>query len=401
MPNGDREQSGRRVLIVGAGPGGTALALALRGTAYRPLVFESRSLRGTRYGGCYVLWYAGVKSLARLGLAEPAHAVGNPVRWLEMCDHRGRVFYSRDVGRRGESLSGIPLAIRRADLLSVLYDALDEDTLRLDAPLREVRSDRAGVTAVFTDGSEERGDALVGADGLNSTVRAGLQGFRPPRYPGYGHWSGIAEGVDAAPNGVFRIMHGHGSRFAFFRLDDERVCWWCVRNAPADGSGDLLGRRDALVALMHDWDPITRRLLEATPAETITRRDTMDRRLPKTWGRDRITLLGDAAHAMTFDLGQGAGTALTDAVTLAERLGRSGGLLAALRSYERERRSVVGPIVFASGQVGAAAGWRGALGHRANAMVLRTIGSRITPALLERDALSHDRLRSPNPEAQP
>lgn len=377
------------VLVIGAGPGGTALTLALQRSGRHPQLFEARSYAGTQYGGCYVLWYAGVKSLARLGLAEAAHRAGNPMRRLEMCDHRGRVLFSADIGRRGEDLAGIPLAIRRADLLSVLYSALEPGSIRLDSTLRDVTEETGGIAARFTDGHRAEGSVLVGADGLSSTVRTHLHRFAPPRHPGYAHWSGAATGVDAVPDGTFRIMHGGGNRFAFFRLGGDQVYWWCTRPAPADRSGNLLGRKEALHALVEDWDPVTRRLLDATDAAEITRRDTMDRPLLKTWGRGRITLLGDAAHAMTFDLGQGAGTALTDALALADELTGGAGTLRALRTYERRRREVVGPIVTASRRIGAAAGWQSPLGRRANGLILRSIGAKITPALLERDALSH------------
>lgn len=384
-----------RIIIIGGGIGGAALCLGLRQAGLNPALFEARSLSSTQIGGCYVLWYAGVKSLARLGLAERAHEVGNPVRRLEMCDEVGRILFSRDVGSRGDDLGGVPVAVRRVDLLTALYDQLDDDDLHLESTLRDFDQDERGITASFTDGREVRGAAMVGADGLQSTVRAHLHGMGPARHPGYAHWFGIADHVDGLPDGVFRIMHGDGARFAFFSLGGGQACWWCVRNSGRDRSGDILGSRAALEALTHNWHPLAGALVDATPEGRIQRRDTFERAPSRRWGDRRVALLGDAAHAMTFDLGQGAGTALTDAVTLTDYLARGQGLLASLRRYETDRRRVTRPLVWASSKIGGAAGWRSTTGKKFNSLILQTVGSKVTPALLERDALSHQLLGPP------
>jgi 2-polyprenyl-6-methoxyphenol hydroxylase-like FAD-dependent oxidoreductase len=379
----------QRILIVGGGIGGTAAAIALRKAGLESAVYEARTRRGTQYGGCYVLWYAGVLSLGRLGVAEKAYARGHKLERLEMCDAHGRVLNHVEMGKRGRMLGATPVAIRRADLLNILYEELGEDDFHLKSTFRGMSQDSRGVTATFTDGREERAAVLVGADGLQSRVRSHLHGLKPARYPGYAHWSGIAETDAGAPAGVFRILHGKGARFAFFHLGDGRVCWWCVRNASEGSDGDNLGGYQALTMFLHDWEPTARALLAATPPTAIFRRDTFDRPPLRQWGQGRVTLLGDAAHAMTFDLGQGAGTSLTDAVTLADHLAEGSGAISALRAYERARRSVTLPLVVASRQVGAAAAWSGPLGPKANAAVLRSIGAKITPQLLERDARSH------------
>jgi len=385
----------RRVLIIGAGIGGSAAAIALRRAGLEAEIHESRSRQATQYGGCYVLWYAGVLSLERLGLADQAYARGHRLARFEMCDADGRVLNSLDMATRGRSLGATPLAIRRADLLNILYEELGTESLTLNSTFRGMSQDNRGVNATFTDGRTERCAVLVGADGLDSRIRSHLNGLEPARYPGYAHWSGIAESEADVPTGVFRVLHGQGARFAFFHLGGGRVCWWCVRNAPEGAAGDALGSYHALTTFFHDWEPTVRGLLAATPPATIHRRDTLDRPLQRTWGNGRVTLLGDAAHAMTFNLGQGAGTALTDAVTLADHL--SGGIpvIGALRAYERARRSVTLPLVLASRQVGGSAAWDGRFGPALNAAVLRSIGPKVTPRLLELDARSHATLSRP------
>lgn len=379
----------RRILVVGAGIGGGAAALALRRAGLEVGLYETRSRQGTQYGGCYVLWYAGVMSLARLGLAEAAYGCGHQLARFEMCDAHGRLLNSVDMETRGKNLGAVPIAIQRVDLLNMLYEALGPDGVTLNSTFRGMAEDSRGVTATFTDGRAERGAVLVGADGLDSRVRSHLHGLEPARYPGYAHWSGIAETDAGVPARVFRILHGHSARFAFFHLGGGRVCWWCVRNAPEGAAGDELGSYQALTAFFRDWEPAAPALLAATPPDSIHRRDTLDRPWMRSWGRGRVTLLGDAAHAMTFNLGQGAGTSLTDAVTLADHLAGSIGAISALRAYERARRSVTLPLMVASRRVGESAAWSGPLGPALNTAVLRRIGPKVTARLLELDARSH------------
>jgi 2-polyprenyl-6-methoxyphenol hydroxylase-like FAD-dependent oxidoreductase len=377
-----------RVLVVGGGVGGTATGVALRQLGIDAVVFErAPDVRRIHVGGSYVLWYAGVSSLAQLGLADKVRGLGHEVTRFEMCDRRGRVLSSVDTGDRGRSLGAVPVAVRRADLLAVLGEALEPDALRLGTTFRDAVQDRRWVTATFTDGGQERGDVLVGADGLDSTVRAHLHGLAPASHPGYAHWSGVTDADGGVPPGVFRVLHHRGARFAYFHLGDGKLCWWCTRRAPEGPAGDALGSPEALLAAFGSWQPAVRAMLEATVPGSIHRRDTLDRPPLRRWGEGRITLLGDAAHAMTFNLGQGAGTSLTDAVTLAEHLA-SAPPLGALRSYERQRRSITTPLVRMSRLVGATSAWGGPVGGAANAAFLLA-GRKSTPQLLERDLQGH------------
>ncbi|MEX0657554.1 MAG: NAD(P)/FAD-dependent oxidoreductase [Egibacteraceae bacterium] len=381
--------SAKRVLIIGGGIGGTAAGVALRQAGLDAQVFErSPDLARTHVGGCYVLWFAGVMSLSQLGLADKVHARGHPVTRFEMCGANARVLSAADVGEHGQSLGVMPVAVRRADLLGVLTDALDKDALHLGATFRDVVQDSVTVTATFTDGRRESGDVLVGSDGLDSSVRAHLHGLEPARHPGYAHWSAIADGDGGAPPGVFRVLHGDGARFAFFHIGDGRVCWWCVRNAPPGPAGDRYGDYDELTSFFRGWDPTAAALLAATPPKAIHRRDTLDRPPLRRWGRGRVTLLGDAAHAMTFDLGQGAGTSLTDAVTLAAHLSDKP-VLAGLRTYEDLRRWVTTPLVRMSRLVGAASSWDWPLGPKLNEAFVAAGRRGGTVGALKRDLRGH------------
>jgi 2-polyprenyl-6-methoxyphenol hydroxylase-like FAD-dependent oxidoreductase len=379
-----------RVLIAGGGIGGVAAAVALRRAGVRAEVFErAASLQRIQVGGCYVLWYAGVLSLDVMGLSDEARAAGYSVERFELCDGRGRLLSAFDVGARGRELGAVPLAIKRADLHRVVAGALDEDALHLGRALVRAEQDDAGVTAHLADGEPERGSVLVGADGIDSALRAQLHGAAPATHPGYAHWSGMADDDGGRfESGVFRIYHREGTRFAFFRISDTQVCWWCVRNAPAGPDGDAFGGHEVLRRYFADWPAPAPALLEATDPRSVYRRDTLDRPVARSWGAGRFTLLGDAAHAMTFNLGQGAGTALTDAVTLPRFLAGSPDVQASLRAYEAHRRSITAPLTLVSRRLGRTAAWDFPAGPALNAAFTR-LGRRVTPSFLEKDLEGH------------
>src|SRR5260370_39801093 len=98
---GEEMGGGRGILIMGGGIGGTAAAIALRNAGLEAVGYEARTRRGTQDGGCYVLWYAGALSLARLGVAERAHAPWHQLGRPGMCGARGPRLSSLDLGKRG------------------------------------------------------------------------------------------------------------------------------------------------------------------------------------------------------------------------------------------------------------------------------------------------------------
>jgi 2-polyprenyl-6-methoxyphenol hydroxylase-like FAD-dependent oxidoreductase len=212
----------------------------------------------------------------------------------------------------------------------------------------------------FADGAAEDADVVVGADGLRSHVRAHLHGDSPPRYAGYTCWRALARVPRTlVDDGTFCETWGRGARFGWLRLPEETVYWFATVDAPRDGRD--ASTADALVRLAELyagwWGPIPA-LVRATRPEELLRNDILDRPPLRRWGRGRVTLLGDAAHATTPNIGQGACLAIEDGVSLARHLAAGREVAPALRAYERERRRRTAWIVRFSWRLGAVAQWR-------------------------------------------
>jgi 2-polyprenyl-6-methoxyphenol hydroxylase-like FAD-dependent oxidoreductase len=247
-----------------------------------------------------------------------------------------KVLVDFPVGEWSTRAGGWTLGVKRGELHRAVASGLEDEALELGRELTGFVQDADHVTARFADGSEVRGDVLVGADGFGSTVRRQLLGDSRPRYSGHAIWQGYSElQHELAPYGHFRLYIGRGRRFVFLHVDRRTICWVAIANDP-EGTNARDAKRSCL-ARFAGWAPPSGALIESTPEDGITQTDVYDRVPVKRWSEGRVTLLGDAAHPMTFDAGQGAMQAIEDGLALTRALEREHDVPAALRAYETKR----------------------------------------------------------------
>ena len=169
-------------------------------------------------------------------------------------------------------------------------------------------------------GRRAQADVVVGADGLRSAVRASLGIPGEIRYAGYTAWRGIA------PFRTAGLLAGEtlgcGQRFGLVPIAGDRVYWYATDNVPEGGREESERAKVRLAGMFSRWHAPIPALIEATPAAAILRNDISDRDPVDRWGAGRVTLLGDAAHPMTPNLGQGGCQAIEDALVLARCLAR-------------------------------------------------------------------------------
>jgi 2-polyprenyl-6-methoxyphenol hydroxylase-like FAD-dependent oxidoreductase len=365
----DRKEN---VLVIGAGIGGLVLARALEREGIEAKVFE-RAPAFAPVGAGILVQTAALLALRRLGLDHAVLERGREVTLGIGLTSKGKTLHSTPMGFLKDELGAGTVAIHRARLHEVFAGALERTPVLLGKHCVGFDDDGSGVTVRFEDGSSERGSLLVGADGLHSAVRRALFGEEPLRYAGYTSWRGIAPRVPGVEDGRIAEIWGRGERFGYVAVSANETYWFAVANAPEGGRDD--DAHGVVLERFRDFCEPVPALVEATPKERVFRTDIHDRVPVATWSRGRVTLLGDAAHPTTPNLGQGGCMAIEDAVTLAHFLETESDHASAFAAYEKRRVERTTRIVKASWSFGRVAQLEGAFGT-----ALRNFAMGLTPA---------------------
>ena len=314
-----------QIAIIGGGIGGLTAALALRQAGFQPEIFEQAPAL-LDVGAAIALWPNAIRVLDRLELTGKIleHAgTMEEIRWL---DQDGHLINSVRIPQN----SAPAVALHRADLQHILQHALPESSIHLGHTLLDQQQRSDQIIAKFANGDSTEADFLIGADGIHSRVRAQFINDGDPVYRGYTVWRGISPLVpQAIPPGTAVELHGRGKRFGIGPVGLGRTGWWATVND--DHS------TDALSQLFAGWYRPVLELIEATPRSCILKTRAFDRPPVQVWGNGRMTLLGDAIHPTTPNLGQGGCLAMEDAMVLARCFEKYGASEEALRSYERRR----------------------------------------------------------------
>jgi 2-polyprenyl-6-methoxyphenol hydroxylase-like FAD-dependent oxidoreductase len=367
-----------RALVVGGGIGGLAAAIALRRVGLDVTVFE-QAHEFERVGYGFGLSPNALLALERLHLAEAVRMRGARAERVLIRRWDGELINEVRVGELGWEMLGV----HRADLQLVLQEAAG-DTLRLDSRCDGFAEEASGAKVMLADGSEERGDLLVGADGINSAIRKQLHGAGELRYAGHVAWRAAIAFEDERLRGTMTESWGSGARFGLVPIGHGRLYWFVAERGPPNAAPAPGGAKAALLRRFADWHEPIRAVIEATDEAVISKTDVYDRKPLASWGRGHVTLLGDAAHPMTPNLGQGAAQALEDAVVLANRLRATSDAEAALRAYEAKRIPRTAEIVRRSWQLGRIAQVQSPLGRRVRDLLFRATPQRIQRAQQER-----------------
>ncbi|AZO00123.1 flavin-dependent oxidoreductase [Mesorhizobium sp. M9A.F.Ca.ET.002.03.1.2] len=361
-----------KIVIVGGGIGGLATALALHELGVEAEVYEqTRELRELGVG-INMLPHA-VKELASLGLLPALDLAGVRTRELVYANRLGQTVWQELRGTdAGYAMPQV--SIHRGKLHGVLLRATLErlGAARIHTDCRLVdfheRTDR--VVAAFErrdtrERIEAAGDALIGADGIHSTVRSILYPNEgPPAWNGFMLWRGAAEWPVYADGRTMMIAGGNAAKFVIYPIHFDpskpktRLTNWAVMARIGDGRAppprredwSRPGRLDEALPFVRDRfrlgfvDPVS--LIETTG--TFYEYPCCDRDPLARWSFGRATLLGDAAHPMYPVGSNGASQAILDARALARYLASAASVPEALAAYDAERRPPTGEIVLAN-----------------------------------------------------
>ncbi|MET9289870.1 FAD-dependent monooxygenase [Nocardia beijingensis] len=324
---------GRSAIVAGGGIGGLAAAVGLHRSGWAVTVLERRARAG-EIGAGWSFAPNAVRAADALGVGADFRVVSVPTQaGATLRTPSGRYLMRYEAGR-----DVALLANHRADLHSALLGHLPTGVVRAGAEVIgfEQSGSEVSVTYRTQDGTHRAvADVLVGADGIHSAVRRGLFADSDPVFQRILCWRGVTEPGSVWPIEGFQTW-GRGARFGAHPLTDRRVFWFLTvrQSEPGIRYGNDLAELRRRVGNWHHPIPA---LLAATPPEAILCHDIFDLEPLQSFAQGRVALLGDAAHAMTPFLAQGACQALEDATVLAAEL-RDGPVPAALARFDQLRR---------------------------------------------------------------
>jgi 2-polyprenyl-6-methoxyphenol hydroxylase-like FAD-dependent oxidoreductase len=337
-------------MVVGAGVAGPVADMALQRIGVEATVYEAYPGAAEGVGSFLTLQANGIDALGAIDAAGPVEGLGFATP---------RVTYFSGTGKRlGEGVLGDVTAqshtVRRAEL----YDALRDEALRRGARIEHgkrlvsAESSGGGVRATFADGTEATGDLLIGCDGLRSAVRAAIDPHAPPaRYVPVLNLGGECSGVRTSLGpGQFGMVFGRKAFFGWTVAPGGQVWWFANpprQREPAPGELEAVTSEQWKARLLDlfavDDTPATR-IIEATTTELRGWATYDVPRVPR-WHRDRMIVIGDAAHATSPASGQGASMAIEDAVILAQCLRDVPSVPGAYETFVSRRRERVERIV--------------------------------------------------------
>jgi 2-polyprenyl-6-methoxyphenol hydroxylase-like FAD-dependent oxidoreductase len=351
-------------IIVGGGIGGLSLARELA-LARLPVVVLERASKLATVGAGIIMNPNAMRVLEANGLAPCVRLRGSPYLARETFDQRGRRLATRDYRPLyAEGRLAIGALCHRAHLHECLSDGLPGGTVHLDARIVALEAGPDGVRVETESGQTFTGEVLVGADGIRSTVRARFFGATEPAYLGYRSHRFVVGNRDGLEH--FMEFLGRGKRVGLVPIGGGHLYVWTTFNSPRESRAWALESVPALQSLFGEFtDSRVRRALGGLESIDSVLCTDVEEVHQASWVHGRVALLGDAAHALTPNMGQGAGMAMEDAAVLADELARAArretDVSAALTSYVARRRQRVETIVRLSRQIGEEGQLSGAL----------------------------------------
>lgn len=334
----------QKILIVGGGIGGMVAAVALRQKDFDVEIVEVNP-KWDVYGVGIIQLANALRALASVGLADQALAAGFGMDTLSFYDHEGHLLYAVPQPQLAGPRYPAANALTRTRLHKILQDAVHQAgvNVRVGVTVSELEQKDDAVEVTFTDWTTSRYDLVIGADGIRSLVRSLVFGTQyQPGYAGQMCWRYNVPRPSEVDN--FQMFLGRsGNKAGFVPLAPD-LMYILLTDTPRD-SGDSWPRipEDRLAEvlrerLMEFGGPVaTIRDTYITDSSKVVLRPFETILVPPPWYRGRVVLIGDAAHAMTAHIAQGAAMAIEDAVVLAEELASKPTLLQALDGYMERR----------------------------------------------------------------
>lgn len=341
--------------IVGGGVAGLALAIAFQqlGKDFR-LFEQSQELKGI--GAGFGLAANAMQALDLLQLKTEVEKLGYYVKSYPILDEQGRVLLAPDTQAISQQYQQQNFAIHRADLHLFLLSKIQKEHLQLGKKALRLQKQSDRINLSFADGSQHSCRYLILADGIKSPLRQQLLPKASPRYAGYTCWRAtINQRELSLPHGS--ETWGKAGRFGMTPLTHDRIYWYACINAPAQSSKHRNYSTQDLYRQFQAYHSPIPEIIAQTQDQELIWSDIMDIKPLRHLAYDNILLIGDAGHATTPNMGQGACQALEDVAVLQQVLTKGYAIRQAFIIFEKKRLARTRYITNTSRYIGAIAQW--------------------------------------------
>lgn len=338
----------KSIAIVGAGIGGLTTAIAFEKLGHSVTIFESSpSIKPV--GAGLGLGGNAVGAFKVLGVEQAVISKGRLLQNFPILDQNGKMISNVYSDKIKSRFSIENFSIHRTDLHTVLFDQIKHSEIQLNKRLAKIEQTGDAYKLEFVDNSHVFADVVIGADGIHSRTRTFVNPSSKTRYAGYVCWRAVTESAIEIESGF--ETWGKNGRFGAVPLSNNRIYWFLCINADSPNQYQEF-TKDDLARLFEDYhDPIPP-IINSTPNETLIYNPIIDLEPHRRFAKGRVLLIGDAAHATTPNLGQGACQAIEDVATLYQILQKEPDYEQAFKAFEKRRIKRTHFIVNTSYRVG-------------------------------------------------
>ncbi|EMS33128.1 Salicylate hydroxylase [Mariniradius saccharolyticus AK6] len=346
-------------LIVGGGIAGLTTAIALKKIGIHAILAEaSPEIRAV--GAGLALAANAMQALRQIGISEAVIPLGRELKAFTIYDQKGKPISKTNTDPANSRFGISNFTIHRAALHSALLARLDAGQVLTGKRSKDIAEEGDAYRVDFEDGSSITAENVIVAEGIHSPIRKKLLPTSKIRYAGYTCWRGITDNPSLQIEETSETWGAKG-RFGVTPLANGQVYWYACINSPHANSTLKDWGKKELMEVFKDFHTPIPQVLSATRPERIIWNDILDLEPIDRFAFGRIVLVGDAAHATTPNMGQGACMAIEDAAVLASCLSKNTDVAEAFSAFEKRRLKRTHNIVKTSWTLGKVAQWENSL----------------------------------------
>ncbi|UKB77340.1 FAD-dependent monooxygenase [Chryseobacterium sp. MEBOG07] len=338
------------ISIIGAGIGGLTLGNILKQHQYDFTIYEAAP-EIKPVGAGIMMAVNAMQVFDQLGLKEKIENAGNKVHRIVIANESLQPISKTEILELEAQYNSCNVAIHRAELQRILAENLSPDAIQLNHSLQKIEK-REHYILDFENGNHIESQIVFGADGIKSPIRNQILKTGTIRNSGQKCWRGLLDfDLPERHHQEAFEMWGKGKRFGFVKISDKKVYWYACVNEKS------FGKSTEIADIFNDFDSLVLQLIEATVSENIICNTISDLAPIPQWYSENLCLIGDAAHATTPNMGQGACQAIEDAYIIGKLLEKSQDFNTIFKTFQSIRRKKVDYIVNTSRTIGKVSQW--------------------------------------------